>query len=77
MVALFCGTLVGGNMDDIKTRYISMCLTSGHSQYDYDELCEMSTRELRDLADKYSPTVIRRLAVNGELVYVTMPKKAA
>lgn len=64
-------------MDDIKERYITMCLSSGQKDYDYDELSEMSTRDLRDLADKYSPTIIRRLAVNGELVYITIPKKVA
>jgi hypothetical protein len=77
VVALFCGTLVGGYMDDIKERYIKMCLASGQKDYDYDELCEMSTRDLRDLADKYSPKVNRLLALNGELIYVIISKKTA
>lgn len=72
-----CGAFVGGFMDEIKMRYISMCLTSGQKDYDYEELLELSTKELRDLADKYNPKVIKQIQSSGEFKYVVIPKKVA
>ena len=63
-------------MDDIKARYVKMCLASGQKDYDLEELSELSTKELRDLADKYNPKVIKQNPIQ-DTSYIIIPKKIA
>lgn len=61
-------------MNDIRIKYIALCMSSKQTEYTYEELQQLTTKELRDVVDKYNPRFVKQvqLTASGGVRRTTM-----